>query len=155
MSEVGQSILYAVLFSLIDGVPFGFFTLGTAIGNTIGAIVCAFLLDRVKDFKPSMERTRDGYGAEGQFRDGLDVWTPAQRRIAPNMLSPRAKTHNYLNMIVAEQSVKAHDPEGAYDASLAHITEVRDGILRALEGVDSPSPLPPPSLSQRGRGSKA
>jgi branched-chain amino acid aminotransferase len=47
-----------------------------------------------------------------QFRDGLDVWTPAQHRIAPDMLSPRAKTHNYLNMIVAEQSVKAHDPEG-------------------------------------------
>ena len=47
-----------------------------------------------------------------QFRDGLDVWTPAQRRIAPDMLSARAKTHNYLNMIVAEQSVKAHDPEG-------------------------------------------
>ena len=47
-----------------------------------------------------------------QFRDGLDVWTPAQRRIAPDMLSPRAKTHNYLNMIVAEQEVKAHDPEG-------------------------------------------
>jgi len=47
-----------------------------------------------------------------QFRDGLDVWTPAQRRIAPDMLSPRAKTHNYLNMIVAEQTVKAHDPEG-------------------------------------------
>lgn len=47
-----------------------------------------------------------------QFRDGLDVWTPAQRRIAPDMLSPRAKTHNYLNMILAEQSVKAHDPEG-------------------------------------------
>src|SRR5260370_20667966 len=47
-----------------------------------------------------------------QFRDGLDVWTPAQRRIAPDMLSPRAKTHNYLNMIVAEQAVKAHDPEG-------------------------------------------
>src|SRR5262249_46562659 len=47
-----------------------------------------------------------------QFRDGLNVWTPAQRRIAPDMLSPRAKTHNYLNMIVAEQSVKAHDPDG-------------------------------------------
>ena len=28
------------------------------------------------------------------------------------MLIARAKTHNYLNMIVAEQSVKAHDPEG-------------------------------------------
>jgi branched-chain amino acid aminotransferase len=47
-----------------------------------------------------------------QYRDGLDVWTPAQRRIAPDMLSPRAKTHNYLNMIVAEQSVKARDPDG-------------------------------------------
>ena len=46
-----------------------------------------------------------------QIRDGLRVWTPAQRRIAPDMLSPRAKTHNYLNMIVAEQSVKAHDPD--------------------------------------------
>ena len=47
-----------------------------------------------------------------QFREGLDVWTPAQRRVAPDMLSPRAKTHNYLNMITAEQSVKAHDPHG-------------------------------------------
>lgn len=46
------------------------------------------------------------------FRDGIDVWTPAERRVAPDMLSPRAKTHNYLNMIVAEQSVKAHDPDG-------------------------------------------
>lgn len=47
-----------------------------------------------------------------QFRDGLNVWTPPHRRIAPDMLSPRAKSHNYLNMIVAEQSVKAHDPDG-------------------------------------------
>ena len=46
------------------------------------------------------------------FRDGLDVWVPAARRIAPDMLSPRAKSHNYLNMIVAEQSVKAHDKDG-------------------------------------------
>jgi GntR family transcriptional regulator, transcriptional repressor for pyruvate dehydrogenase complex len=30
-------------------------------------------------------------------------------------------------------AVKAHDPHAAYDASLAHISEVRDGILRALE----------------------
>lgn len=46
-----------------------------------------------------------------QMRDGLDVWTPAERRISPDMMSPRAKSHNYLNMIVAEQSVKAHDQE--------------------------------------------
>ena len=46
-----------------------------------------------------------------QFRDGLDVWTPPQRRTAPDMLSPRAKTHNYLNMIVANQEVQSIDPE--------------------------------------------
>jgi branched-chain amino acid aminotransferase len=51
------------------------------------------------------------------FRDGLDVWTPAQRRIAPDMLSPRAKTHNYLNMIVAEQSVKSARSRGVGRAS--------------------------------------
>ena len=33
--------LGAVLFSL-NGMPLGFFTLGTAIGNTVGALVCAF-----------------------------------------------------------------------------------------------------------------
>ena len=54
--------LGAVLFSFIDGVPFGFFTLGTAIGNTIGAIVCAFLLERFVKFDNAMERTRDGAG---------------------------------------------------------------------------------------------
>ena len=49
----------AVLFSMIDGVPFGFFTLGTAIGNTVGAVVCAFLLKRVRSFDCSMEQTRN------------------------------------------------------------------------------------------------
>ena len=32
------------------------------------------------------------------------------------------------------RAVKAQDDEAAYQASLEHITEVRDGILRALEG---------------------
>lgn len=45
------------------------------------------------------------------FRDGADVMVTAMRRTAPNMLSPRAKTHNYLNMIVAEQPVKALNPD--------------------------------------------
>ena len=52
----------AVLFSFIDGVPFGFFTFGTAVGNTIGAIVCVFLLKRSVNFENAMERTRDGAG---------------------------------------------------------------------------------------------
>ena len=52
----------AIVFSFFDGVPFGFFTLGTAIGNTIGAVVCTFLLDRFVKFDNAMERTRDGAG---------------------------------------------------------------------------------------------
>src|SRR5437867_731987 len=51
--------LGAILFSFMNGVPFGFFTLGTAIGNTVGAIVCAFLLKRSIGFDNAMERTRD------------------------------------------------------------------------------------------------
>ena len=57
--------LGAVLFSFMDGVPFGFFTLGTAIGNTMGAIVCVFLLKRIIAFDNAMERTRDVTGYIG------------------------------------------------------------------------------------------
>lgn len=49
----------AVLFSLMNGVPFGFFTLGTAIGNTMGAIVCTFLIHTAVRTGFSLERTRD------------------------------------------------------------------------------------------------
>jgi PAS domain S-box-containing protein len=51
--------LGAVLFACINGTPFGFFTLGTAIGNTMGAIICTFLLRQISGFNNSMERTRD------------------------------------------------------------------------------------------------
>ena len=51
--------LGAVLFTFQGGVPFGFFTLGTAIGNTMGAIVCTFLLKKISGFDNAMERTRD------------------------------------------------------------------------------------------------
>jgi branched-chain amino acid aminotransferase len=45
------------------------------------------------------------------FRDGASVVVTAMRRTSPTMLSPRAKMHNYLNMIVAEMPVKAADPD--------------------------------------------
>jgi PAS domain S-box-containing protein len=57
--------LGAVLFSSMNGMPFGFFTLGTAIGNTMGAIVCAFLLKKFIRFENTMERTRDVTGYIG------------------------------------------------------------------------------------------
>ena len=54
--------LGASLFSVMDGSPLGFFTLGTAIGNSIGAITCAFLLERFVKFRPTMHRVRDVTG---------------------------------------------------------------------------------------------
>ena len=45
------------------------------------------------------------------FRDGLSVITPATRRTPPECLSPRAKLHNYINLILGEQEVKAQNPD--------------------------------------------
>jgi branched-chain amino acid aminotransferase len=45
------------------------------------------------------------------YKDGAEVITTTTRRTAPSMLSPRAKTHNYLNMIMAEKPVKALNPD--------------------------------------------
>src|SRR5580658_2404715 len=46
--------LGAVLFTFMNGTPIGFFTLGTAIGNTMGAVVCVFLLRGFVAFNNSM-----------------------------------------------------------------------------------------------------
>jgi branched-chain amino acid aminotransferase len=45
------------------------------------------------------------------YRDGMHVIVPATRRVAPSMLSPRAKMHQYLNLVVADMEAKAGDPE--------------------------------------------
>jgi len=45
------------------------------------------------------------------YRDGIDVIVPATRRTAPAMQSPRAKTHNYLNLILADLEVQAQNSE--------------------------------------------
>ena len=45
------------------------------------------------------------------FKDGIKVVVPSQRRVPPDSLTPRAKTHNYLNLIVADQEVQSIDPE--------------------------------------------
>jgi branched-chain amino acid aminotransferase len=52
---------------------------------------------------PFAERARD-------FRDGIAVLIPSVRRTAPDALSPRAKMHQYLNLILADREVKAKDP---------------------------------------------
>ncbi len=45
------------------------------------------------------------------FKEGIRVVIPSHRRVPPDSLTPRAKTHNYLNLVVANQEVQSLDPE--------------------------------------------
>ncbi len=45
------------------------------------------------------------------YRDGLPVVTPSIRRTPPESMSPRAKVHNYINLILAEMEVKSQAPD--------------------------------------------
>ena len=51
--------LGSFLYSLVGGVPFGFFMVFTATGNTLAALGCALLLKRFLKHEPSQERVRD------------------------------------------------------------------------------------------------
>jgi branched-chain amino acid aminotransferase len=73
------------------------------------------------------------------FRDGIDVVTPSLRRTPPDALSPRAKMHQYLNLVLADREVKAQNSEAwavllDVNGNLAegqgsNIFLVRDGLL--------------------------
>ena len=52
----------AWVFTFMRGSPFGFFTVATAIGNTVGALVCAYLLERFVSFENSMARLKHAAG---------------------------------------------------------------------------------------------
>ena len=81
---------------------------------------------------PLRERAR-------HFRDGIDVVTPSLRRTPPDVLSPRAKMHQYLNLVLADREVKAQNPDAwavllDVNGNLAegqgsNIFLVRDGAL--------------------------
>jgi branched-chain amino acid aminotransferase len=45
------------------------------------------------------------------FRDGLQVVTPSIRRTPPECMSPRAKVHNYINLIQGDLEVHAQNPD--------------------------------------------
>ncbi len=45
------------------------------------------------------------------YRDGVRVVTPSVPRIPPRFLSPRAKTHNYLNLILGDLEAQATEPD--------------------------------------------
>jgi branched-chain amino acid aminotransferase len=61
------------------------------------------------------------------YRDGIRLLTPSIRRTPPSSLSPRVKTHNYLNMIVGELEVKDRDP-GAWAVLLDENGNLCEGI---------------------------
>lgn len=73
------------------------------------------------------------------FKEGIRVAVPSHRRTPPECLTPRAKTHNYLNMVVANHEVQSVDAEAwavllDINGNLAegmgsNIFVVRDGIL--------------------------
>jgi branched-chain amino acid aminotransferase len=73
------------------------------------------------------------------YRDGIQVVTPSVRRTPPESLTPRAKTHNYLNLIMGDIEVHAQNPDAwailldmrgnLCEGLGSNIFIVRDGVL--------------------------
>jgi branched-chain amino acid aminotransferase len=61
------------------------------------------------------------------YRDGIRVMTPSVRRTPPEALSPRVKTHNYLNLIAGNLEVQAQDP-GAWAVLLDTNGNLAEGL---------------------------
>ena len=70
-----------------------------------------------------------------QFRDGIDVVIPSIRRTPPPMLSPRAKTHNYLNLILADKEVKSRAAAGVVGAARRERQPLRGHRQQYLRGA--------------------
>jgi len=74
------------------------------------------------------------------YKEGIQVVTPSVRRTPPEALTPRAKTHNYLNLVMGELEVKAQNPKGwavlldmngnLCEGIGSNIFLVKDGVLR-------------------------
>ncbi len=61
------------------------------------------------------------------YRDGIRVIVPSVRRVPPESLSPRAKTQNYLNLIVADLEVK-----GVQDDAWAILLDTNGNLSEGL-----------------------
>ena len=78
------------------------------------------------------------------FKDGIDVWVPSVRRTPPDAFSPRAKSHNYLNLVLADMEAKVVDPDawailldshGALTEGIgSNIFTVKDGQVSTPRG---------------------
>lgn len=61
------------------------------------------------------------------YRDGLALVVPSVRRIAPDMLSPRVKSHNYLNLVMGNLEASAQNPD-AWALLLDHDGNLAEGL---------------------------
>jgi branched-chain amino acid aminotransferase len=61
------------------------------------------------------------------YREGIRVMTPSVRRTPPESLSPRVKTHNYLNLVAGDLEVRAQDP-GAWAVLLDTAGNLAEGL---------------------------
>lgn len=78
------------------------------------------------------------------YRDGIEVFFPSVRRTPPESLSPNAKTHNYMNMIIADLEVRSHSPNAwailldtrgfLCEGQGSNLFLVRDGVLYTPKG---------------------
>ena len=68
------------------------------------------------------------------FRDGIDIVVPPIRRMPPDALSPRAKTHNYLNLILADVKPSA-GPGGVVGAARQQRQPLRGHRQQHLPGA--------------------
>jgi len=78
------------------------------------------------------------------YQTGLRIVTPSVPRVPPRFVSPRAKTHNYLNLILGELEAQGTDP-AAWAVLLdeagnltegrgANIFLIKDGVLATPRG---------------------
>ena len=70
------------------------------------------------------ERSESGRNAPAAT---TEVLVPSIRRTSPSALSPRAKTHNYLNTIMADLEVKSENPK-AWSVLLDENGNLAEGI---------------------------
>ena len=78
------------------------------------------------------------------YRDGVSVITPSTPRVPPRFMSPRAKTHNYLNLVLGDLEAQGNDPnawavlldeEGNLtEGKGSNIFLVKDGVLATPKG---------------------
>ena len=61
------------------------------------------------------------------YRDGVRVQVPATRRTPPDAVSPRAKTQNYINLLIADREVRAQDAY-AWAVLLDHDGNIAEGL---------------------------